>query len=134
MSGDRIQKVLADAGVASRRAVEAMVAEGRIKVNGEAATAGQKIVAGDRVTVDGRTVLLVDEVGLLGTERMVQLLRLVKARGAKLVMIGDPQQLRPTHLRGEDAVRRRRIEDGLLGCPAFATSLAKVDIPRHHFV
>lgn len=56
MSGERIQKVLADAGIASRRAVETMVAEGRIKVNGEPATPGQKIVPGDRVMVDGRSV------------------------------------------------------------------------------
>ncbi|MDH4458127.1 MAG: pseudouridine synthase [Nevskia sp.] len=54
--GERIQKVLADAGIASRRAVEAMVAEGRIKVNGDPATAGQRVVAGDRITVDGRSV------------------------------------------------------------------------------
>jgi len=56
LSGERIQKVLADAGIASRRAVESMVAEGRIKVNGEPATPGQKIVPGDRVMVDGRSV------------------------------------------------------------------------------
>ncbi|WP_293388032.1 pseudouridine synthase [Nevskia sp.] len=56
MSGERIQKVLADAGLASRRAIETMVAEGRIKVNGDAATAGQKVVAGDRITIDGRMV------------------------------------------------------------------------------
>lgn len=54
--GERIQKVLADAGIASRRAIEAMVVEGRIKVNGEPAVAGQRIIAGDRVTVDGRSV------------------------------------------------------------------------------
>ncbi|MDR6828966.1 conjugative relaxase-like TrwC/TraI family protein [Bosea sp. BE271] len=50
---------------------------------------------GRELGVDSRTVLIVDEVGLLGTERMVQLLRLAKERGAKLVMIGDPSQLRP---------------------------------------
>lgn len=54
--GERIQKVLADAGIASRRAIETMVTEGRIKVNGEPAVAGQKLIAGDRVTVDGRSV------------------------------------------------------------------------------
>ncbi len=50
---------------------------------------------GRHLGIDSRTVLLVDEVGLLGTERMVQLLRFAQERGAKLVMIGDPQQLRP---------------------------------------
>lgn len=56
MNAERIQKVLAEAGVASRRAIEEMIAEGRIRVNGEAATVGQKISAADRVTVDGHAV------------------------------------------------------------------------------
>lgn len=56
MSEERIQKILAEAGVASRRAVEAMIEAGRIGVNGETATLGQKVRAGDRITVDGRSV------------------------------------------------------------------------------
>jgi len=56
LNAERIQKVLADAGVASRRAIEDMIGEGRIRVNGEPATVGQKITSGDRVTVDGRQV------------------------------------------------------------------------------
>jgi 23S rRNA pseudouridine2605 synthase len=56
--GERIQKVLAEAGVASRRAIEALIEEGRIVVNGEVATLGQKIEVTDRVKVDGRAVRL----------------------------------------------------------------------------
>jgi 23S rRNA pseudouridine2605 synthase len=52
--GERIQKALATAGLASRRAVEDWIREGRIKVNGDVATIGQKIHARDRITVDGR--------------------------------------------------------------------------------
>ena len=55
---ERIQKVLAEAGVASRRAIETLIAEGRISVNGEVATLGQKIDAKDRVKVDGKAVRL----------------------------------------------------------------------------
>lgn len=55
---DRIQKVLATAGVASRRAVEQMIAEGRIQVNGRPAEIGQKIDHEDKVRVDGRLIKL----------------------------------------------------------------------------
>jgi cytidylate kinase len=53
--GIRIQKALADAGVASRRAAEALVAAGRVEVNGDPATIGQKVhLDRDRIRVDGR--------------------------------------------------------------------------------
>src|SRR5437868_5368678 len=55
---ERIQKVLAAAGVASRRAIESMIAEGRITVNGRPAQVGQKISHEDRVRVDGAPVKL----------------------------------------------------------------------------
>jgi 23S rRNA pseudouridine2605 synthase len=54
----RIQKVLAQAGVASRRSIEALVREGRITVNGERAALGQKVAPGDRVLVDGKGIAL----------------------------------------------------------------------------
>src|SRR5688572_8682816 len=54
----RLQKFLADAGVASRRASEAIITEGRVSVNGQVASAlGTKVDPGrDRVDVDGRPV------------------------------------------------------------------------------
>ena len=57
VEGVRIQKALADAGVASRRAAETLVAEGRVTVNGQPAVIGQRVVPEtDRITVNGRTV------------------------------------------------------------------------------
>ncbi len=53
----RLQKYLADAGICSRRAAEALIAQGEVWVNGRAAGLGQKIVPGtDKVTVSGKTV------------------------------------------------------------------------------
>ena len=53
----RLQKFIADAGVCSRRAAEALIARGEVWVNGTAATLGQKITPGvDKVTVSGKIV------------------------------------------------------------------------------
>lgn len=54
---ERLQKVLAAVGVASRRKCEELIAHGRVKVNGEVVTAmGQKVSPHDRLEVDGITV------------------------------------------------------------------------------
>lgn len=53
----RLQKYIADAGVCSRRAAEALIAQGEVWVNSVVATLGQKVVPGvDRVTVSGKNV------------------------------------------------------------------------------
>lgn len=55
--GERLQKVLAAAGVASRRAAEDLIAEGRVQVNGDVAVLGRRVDARrDRITVDGTPV------------------------------------------------------------------------------
>jgi pseudouridine synthase len=56
----RLQKMLARAGVASRRASEALIRQGRVQVNGQVVTAmGVQVDPGrDRVVVDGRPVKL----------------------------------------------------------------------------
>ncbi len=58
MAEERLQKYLAEAGVASRRASEELIRAGRVAVNGETVReAGVKVMPGlDRVTVDGREV------------------------------------------------------------------------------
>lgn len=51
----RLQKFLAEAGIASRRASEAVIAAGRVTVNGQVVTQlGTKVGPGDRVMVDGK--------------------------------------------------------------------------------
>src|SRR5690606_21624961 len=50
----RIQRAIARAGAASRRAAEAMIADGRVTVNDQPATIGQVVTpAHDRIRVDG---------------------------------------------------------------------------------
>lgn len=55
-NGERLQKVMAHAGVASRRASETLIEQGRVAVNGEIVTElGVKVdPQQDRITVDGR--------------------------------------------------------------------------------
>jgi 23S rRNA pseudouridine2605 synthase len=52
----KLHKVLAQAGVGSRRDLEQMIAEGRVTVNGAAAHTGQRISFGDRIALDGKPV------------------------------------------------------------------------------
>lgn len=55
MTEERIQKLIARAGLASRRGAEEMISEGRVTVNGRVATLGEKAdPASDRITVDGK--------------------------------------------------------------------------------
>ena len=56
MSEERLQKVMAAAGIASRRASEEIIAAGRVRVNGQIVTEmGLKVdLSKDKVTVDGR--------------------------------------------------------------------------------
>jgi 23S rRNA pseudouridine2605 synthase len=53
-SGERIAKVMARAGVASRRQAEALIAAGRVSVNGAViASPALNVTASDRIVIDG---------------------------------------------------------------------------------
>ncbi|MGB1803874.1 MAG: pseudouridine synthase [Miltoncostaeaceae bacterium] len=56
MAEMRVHRALAQAGVASRRAAEKLVAEGRVTVNGDVAVVGQVVRDADVIAVDGRRV------------------------------------------------------------------------------
>lgn len=55
---EKLQKVLARAGVASRRESERWIAAGRIRVNGKVATIGDRVTVNDRIDVDGKRIRL----------------------------------------------------------------------------
>jgi len=51
---ERLHKVLANAGLGSRRMLEQRIQAGEVEVNGTVATIGASVHAGDRVTLDGK--------------------------------------------------------------------------------
>jgi len=54
--GEKLQKILAQAGFGSRRAMEEWIASGRVSVNGEPATLGMRVMEGDLVKAERRTI------------------------------------------------------------------------------
>jgi pseudouridine synthase len=52
----KLHKVLAEAGVGSRRDMEELIVAGRVSVNGEPAHIGQRVAASDQVRINGKLV------------------------------------------------------------------------------
>ncbi len=77
MPAERLQKIIARAGVASRRSAESLIAAGRVTVNGAPASTGSSAdPATDRIAVDGR---------ILGETPVAVHLAIHKPRGLPLV-------------------------------------------------
>lgn len=98
--GERIQKVLAAAGYASRREVEEWIVAGRVSVNGMPSFLGQKIVPGDKVKVNGRLI------NVRFAERAARVLVYHKPEG-EIVSRDDPAG-RPSVFDRLPALRRGR--------------------------
>ncbi|PHS64427.1 MAG: 23S rRNA pseudouridylate synthase B [Thalassobium sp.] len=119
MMNERIQKLLALAGVASRREVERWIGEGRVSVNGVTAKLGDRASRYDDVRVDGRQVNLEDA----GRSRRV--LAYNKPVG-EVCTLKDPEG-RPTvfdHLpktKGERWVNIGRLDINTSGLLLFTT-------------
>ena len=116
---ERIQKLLALAGVGSRREIEGWIAEGRVTVNGVMARLGDRGGRHDDVRVDGRSIDLKD-VG-----RSVRILAYNKPVG-EVCTRTDPEG-RPTvfeHLprtKGERWVNIGRLDINTSGLLLFTT-------------
>lgn len=58
---EKLQKVLARAGLASRRVAEAWIGDGRVTVNGRIAGLGDRVQSGDDIRVDNKRVAVAAE-------------------------------------------------------------------------
>jgi len=103
---ERLQKLLSAAGVCSRRAAEAYIAAGRVRVNGETAVLGQ------RADPD-RDEICLDGVPLPGQEKKVYLL-LNKPRGY-VTTLSDEQG-------------RKTVAELVSGCGARVYPVGRLDL------
>jgi 23S rRNA pseudouridine2605 synthase len=85
--GERLQKLLAAAGLGSRREIETWIAAGRLSVNGQPAALGMRAGPGDEILLDGKPIQL-------RAARAVRVLLYHKPVG-ELVTRADPEG-RPT--------------------------------------
>ena len=109
MATERLQKVLAAAGVASRREAERMIAAGRVVVDGKVATLGHPVDPGaSAILVDGRAIgeaasvvhlVIHKPMGVVSTVRdrhaertIIDLVPTALASGARLYPVGRLDQ------------------------------------------
>lgn len=101
----RLQKILAQAGVASRRAAERLIAEGRVSVNGATVREmGVKASASDDIRVDGR--------------------RLRAAERHRYILLNKPVGVVTTR---SDPQRRRTVMDLLAGVREAVYPVGRLD-------
>lgn len=128
-AGERLQKLLAQSGLGGRREMDAWIAEGRVQVNGQPATVGQRVLPGDRVKVNGRLV------NLHGATRAPQVLLYHKPEG-EIVSRSDPGG-RPNvfsnlpRVRGGKWIAVGRLDFNTSGLLLFTTSGALANALMH---
>src|SRR5258708_18342369 len=99
-TGDRLQKILAQAGIASRRKAEEIILEGRVQVNGTTITTlgTRHDAARDHIRVDGK---------LLQGPEPHRYFMLNKPRGY-VTTLADPQH-RPTVMQLLAAATQKKV-------------------------
>ncbi len=117
---ERLHKVLAAAGLGSRREMEQWITEGRVQVNGEVATLGSKVGPRDVVKVSGRRVYLRFE------DKRTRILIYHKSEG-EIVSRDDPQGRATVFdalpkLRGAKWISIGRLDYNTDGLMIFTTS------------
>jgi 23S rRNA pseudouridine2605 synthase len=122
LPGERLQKVLAQAGVGSRREMEEWISAGRVTVNGVVATLGVRVVAGDKVMVDGRIVKL-----QLEEEQALPRVLIYHKQEGEIVSRDDPKGRANVFdslpkLRGQKWIAIGRLDFNTSGLLIFTTS------------
>jgi Ti-type conjugative transfer relaxase TraA len=94
-------------------ALAGKAADGLQKGSGIASQTLHSLVAdidGGRLLLTAKTVVVLDEAGMVGTRQLHKLLGHIHQAGAKAVLVGDPQQLQPIEAGG--LFRRISLETG----------------------
>ncbi|EWH03656.1 23S rRNA pseudouridine(2605) synthase RluB [Halomonas sp. BC04] len=117
---EKLQKVLARAGLGSRREMEAAIAAGRVKINGKLATLGDRIEMRDRVSLDDRPVTL------RGAEETPRRVIMYNKPEGELCTRKDPEGRRTVferlpRLKGERWVAIGRLDINTSGLLLFTT-------------
>ena len=119
---ERLQKILAQAGVGSRREMEEWIAAGKVSVNGVVATLGQSVVPTDKVKIGGRLI----NIRFTGSSRPPRVLMYHKPEG-EIVSRDDPDG-RPSvfaalpRMRGGRWINVGRLDFNTSGLLIFTTS------------
>ena len=107
MAEQRVQKVLADQGICSRREAERLIAAGKVKVNGHPVSLGDKMDPDyDKVAIDGQTV------------------RIVRKRQYTYIMLHKPRGYLTT--RADDR-GRKTVMDLVSDVPAMLRPVGRLD-------
>lgn len=122
LAGERLQKVLAQAGIGSRREMEVWISAGRVTVNGVLATLGARVSEGDKVLVDGRHIRL----NLEAEQALPRVLIYHKQEG-EIVSRDDPNGRANVFdslpkLRGQKWIAIGRLDFNTSGLLIFTTS------------
>ncbi len=118
--GEKLQKVLAQAGFGSRRTMEEWIVAGRVSVNGEPATLGMRVFPGDLVKTEKRTMRVGER------EHAVRVLLYHKPEG-EIVSRDDPEKRASVFdklpkLRGQKWIAIGRLDFNTSGLLIFTTS------------
>ncbi|MDO5537842.1 MAG: pseudouridine synthase [Desulfovibrionaceae bacterium] len=109
----RLNKYIASTGRCSRRAADELIEAGRVRLNGRPAKAGDRVLPGDAVTVDGRAVQIEEGQVCLMLHKPVQVVSTASdPQGRRTVLDFVPEAYR--HLRLYPVGRLDYFSEGLI--------------------